>query len=58
MIIKFEDGSFIETRKSFNSDKFVICIAAKNPNDRKKVITNSVELTKEQIMSLLNDYVK
>jgi hypothetical protein len=53
MKIKFEDGSFIECNKS--EDKIIISIQVINFNDKLKKITNTVELTKEQLEELIKD---
>jgi hypothetical protein len=51
MKIIFEDKSYIDISKSPISSKIIIVIAAKDGNS---MISNSVELTKEQFLELVN----
>lgn len=53
MRINFEDSSYIEIKKSDNSDNIVIIIQAKDSINSLKKITNAVEVTKEQLESLI-----
>jgi hypothetical protein len=54
MKIQFDDRSYIEITKSNNSDKIFISVAAKDQNNSKSLIINSVELTVEQLNQLVN----
>lgn len=55
MKIEFEDKSYIQFKKSNNSDTIVVTIQAKDFANPLKKITNTVELTKEQFKQLLSD---
>lgn len=54
MKIEFEDKSYIEVVKSSTPNKVVISIQAKDYENPLKKITNSVEITKEQFQSFLD----
>ena len=53
MKLTFEDHSYIEVTKSVNPDKVFLTVAAKSADDTHKLIVNSVELTTEQLLSLI-----
>jgi len=53
MKLTFEDHSYIEVTKSVNPDKVFLTVAAKSADDTHKLIVNSVELTVEQLLSLV-----
>jgi hypothetical protein len=53
MKLTFEDRSYIEVTKSVNPDKIFLTVAAKSADDTHKLIVNSVELTTEQLLSLV-----
>lgn len=55
MKIEFEDKSYIEFKKSNNSDTIVVTVQAKDFANPLKKITNTVELTKEQFKQLISD---
>ena len=58
MKIQFEDNSFVECKKSDNSDKVVIIISAKDYQNPLKRIDNAVELTVEEFKQLISDVDK
>lgn len=51
--IVFDDKSYIEISKSDTPNKVFITIAAKSADDSHKLIANCVELTNEQLLSLV-----
>ncbi len=53
MKIAFEDKSYIEVSKSNNSDKIFITVAAKSIENARSLVVNSVELTQEQLLLLV-----
>lgn len=53
MKITFEDKSYIEVSKSTNPNKVFITVAAKSAEDQHKLIANCVELTEEQLVTLM-----
>ena len=53
MRIDFKDKSYLEIKKSDTSDNIVIIIQAKDGSNPLKKITNAVEVTKEQLQSLI-----
>jgi hypothetical protein len=53
MKISFEDKSYIEVTKSPTPNKVFITIAAKSAEDQNKLIVNCVELTEEQLVTLM-----
>lgn len=55
MKIEFEDRSFIECKKSENSDKIIILIQAKDYNNPLKKITNAVEMSIEDFKKLISE---
>lgn len=55
MKIQFADGSFVECKKSENSDKIVLIISAKDYQNPLKRIDNAVELTSEEFRKLISD---
>lgn len=55
MKLIFDDKSFIEIVKSNSPGKIIITVSAKDRADLNKKITNSVELTEDQIKSLIGD---
>ena len=55
MKIIFDDGSYIECKKSNNSDNIIITIQAKDYVNNFKKITNSVEISLEQFKQLISD---
>lgn len=55
MKIQFEDNSFVECKKSENSDKIVIIISAKDYQNPLKRIDNAVELTSEEFKKLIGE---
>lgn len=54
MKVSFEDKSFIEIKKSDKPDFVYIIISAKDFNNPLKKITNSVEISQEQLKMLLS----
>ncbi len=55
MKITFEDQSYIEIKKSLENDKIIVSIQAKDQGNKLKTTTNIVELTKDQLKSLISD---
>lgn len=55
MKIQFDDGSYVEIKKSDTSDKLLIIISAKDHVNSLKKITNAAEVTKEQLKQLISD---
>ena len=55
MKIIFEDKSYIEFKKSNSENKLFITIQAKDQENRLKKITNSVEITVDQLNKLLSE---
>jgi len=55
MKIEFEDKSYIEFKKTNESDKITVVIQAKDFENPLKKITNTVELTKNQVKQLISD---
>jgi hypothetical protein len=53
MKITFEDKSYIQVSKSSNPNKIFITVAAKSAEDSHKLIANSVELTMEELVTLV-----
>lgn len=53
MKISFDDKSYIEVTKSDTPNKVFITVAAKSADDQYKLIANCVELTTEQLISLM-----
>lgn len=53
MRINFEDNSYIEIKKSDSSDDIVVIIQTKDFNNSLKKIITTVEITKEQLESLI-----
>lgn len=53
MKITFEDKSYIEITKSVNPNKVFITVAAKSAEDQHKLIVNSVELSDEELVTLV-----
>ena len=53
MKLTFEDRSYIEITKSSSPDKIFLTVAAKSVDDSHKLIVNCVELTKEELLSLI-----
>jgi hypothetical protein len=53
MKILFDDRSYIEVTKSPNPNKVFITVAAKSAEDQNKLIVNCVELTEEQLVTLM-----
>ncbi len=51
--LTFEDRSYLEISKSTSPDKIFVAIAAKSAEDSHKLIINSVELTQEQLLTLV-----
>lgn len=58
MKISFEDGSFLEFKKSLNADKIIVTIAAKDRNNAKSVIVNSVEIKREEFENFYKEINK
>ena len=56
MKIEFEDKSFIEIKKSDNSDNIVVIIQAKDFANPLKKITNAVEISVEQFNELIKEF--
>jgi len=54
MKIQFDDGSYVEIKKS-DGDKLLVIVAAKDHLNPLKKITNAAEITKEQLKQLLSD---
>lgn len=57
MKISFDDGSYIECKKSDHSDKVVIIISAKDQNNSLKKISNACELTFEEFKQLISEII-
>ncbi len=55
MKIEFADKSYIEFKKSDHPDKIVILIAAVDPSNPLKKITNAVEVTVQQFNELISE---
>lgn len=55
MKIQFTDGSFVECKKSENSDKIVVIISAKDYQNPLKRIDNAVELTLDEFKNLVSE---
>jgi hypothetical protein len=55
MRISFEDKSYIECRKSDTPGKVLIIISAKDHVNPLNKITNTVELSADQLKGLLSD---
>jgi len=53
MKLTFEDRSYLELTKSTTPDKVFLTVAAKSAEDSHKLIINCVELTVEQLLSLV-----
>lgn len=53
MKLTFEDKSYIEISKSNTPNKIFITIAAVSSEDSRKLIVNSIELTEEQLLTLV-----
>lgn len=51
--IEFEDKSYIEISNSNTPNKMFVVVAAKSTEDKFKLIINSVEITKEQLLQLV-----
>jgi hypothetical protein len=58
MKIQFTDGSFVECKRSEDSDKIVLIISAKDYQNSLKRIDNAVELTAEEFKQLISDVDK
>jgi len=54
MKIEFEDRSFIEITKSSDYNKIIISISARDHQNALKKITNTTELTLDQLKELFN----
>jgi hypothetical protein len=54
MKIKFEDKSYIDFQKSAEPGKVIITIMAKDQFNNMKNIANSVEITQEELLQLVN----
>lgn len=55
MKIQFDDGSFVEIKKSDSPDKLLVIVSAKDHMNPLKKITNAAEITKEQFKQLISD---
>jgi len=58
MKIEFEDKSYLEIINSINPGKILITVVAKNAQDHSSLIVNSVEITKDQLNSLIDGLEK
>ena len=58
MRIDFEDKSYVEIRRSTEPSKLLLLIQARDYSDPMKRITNSVELTEQQLMQLTSEFIK
>jgi len=54
MKIEFEDKSYIEIIKSPNPNKIIVSISARDHQNSLKKITNTVEITSDQLKELFN----
>lgn len=54
MKISFDDKSYIEISKSATPDKVFITVAAKSVTNANQLIANCIELTTEQLLTLLH----
>ena len=55
MKIEFEDRSYIECVKSQKPNFISLTIAAKDLSNNKKTIINCVDITEEQLQSLISE---
>ena len=55
MKISFDDKSYVEIKKSDNPGKIIISISAKDHENPLKKITNAVEITSDELKSLISD---
>ena len=55
MKIQFDDGSYVEIRKSDEPDKILVIVSAKDHMNPSKKITNAAEMTMEQFKKLISD---
>jgi hypothetical protein len=55
MKIVFDDKSYIECRKSDNSDKIIFIISAKDQINSLKKISNAVEISIDEFKKLISD---
>lgn len=53
MKIQFDDGSYIDCKQ--NSDKVILIISAKDYENPRKKINNTVELSVEEFKQLISD---
>ena len=53
--VVFDDKSYVEIKKSKEPGKFMVIIQAKDGDNALKKITNCVELSKEELITLLSD---
>lgn len=54
MKIQYNDGSYFEIKDS--SKKIEVIISATDPVNKKKLVVNSVTLTYEQMIDILNNF--
>lgn len=54
MKISFEDNSFVELKKE--NDSFILTIQAKDHENSRKKITNTVSLSKAELIKLLLEF--
>jgi hypothetical protein len=55
--IQFEDKSYLEIKKSSNTNKVTIIIQAKDHQNSLKKITNCVEIDLDQFKKIINEIV-
>jgi len=58
MRIDFEDGSYVEARKSDEAGKILIIISAKDHINQSKKIVNSAEMTADEFKKMISDVSK
>lgn len=55
MKIKFDDNSYLEVKRSDKEDKIILIISARDYDNFKRKITNSVEISNDQFNEILKD---
>jgi len=53
--IKFDDNSYLEVKRSDKEDKIILIISARDYDNFKRKITNSVEISNDQFNEILKD---
>lgn len=57
MKITFEDKSFLEIVQSNDPDLIIISVGAKDYQNNRKLIVNSIEITKDQFQELYKQFI-